>query len=106
MLLAYGIALRLGTGLGGDIPAAELALTTVLKMIVQPLVAWAVAAGLLGVQGHALLAVVVCSALPTAQNIFIQASRYGAGVTLSRDVIFATTVLAVPVVLVITALVG
>ena len=60
MLLAYGIALRLGTGLGGDIPAGELALTTVLKMIVQPLVAWAVAAGLLGVRGHALLAVVVC----------------------------------------------
>jgi hypothetical protein len=48
MLLAYGIALRLGPGLGGDLPAGELALTTGLKLVVQPLVAWAVAAGLLG----------------------------------------------------------
>ena len=106
MLLAYGIALRLGTGLGGDIPAGELALTTVLKMIVQPLVAWAVAAGLLGVQGHALLAVVVCSALPTAQNIFVHATRYDRATTLARDTILLTTIGSVPVILLVTVLLG
>ena len=36
MLLAYGIALRLGPGFGGEVPAAELALTSTLKLAVQP----------------------------------------------------------------------
>ncbi len=106
MLIAYGIALRLGPGFGGDIPKAELALTTILKLAVQPLVAWAVAALALGIGGHALLAVVVCSALPTAQNIFVHATRYGRATTLARDTILLTTALSVPVVLVITLLLG
>lgn len=106
MLLAYGIALRLGPGLGGDLPAGELALTTGLKLVVQPLVAWAVAAGLLGLQGHALLAVVVCSALPTAQNIFVHATRYDRATTLARDTILLTTIGAVPVILLATYLLG
>jgi malonate transporter len=106
MLIAYGIALRLGPGLGGDIPTGELTLTTVLKMVVQPLVAWAVAAGLLGLDGHALLAVVVCSALPTAQNIFVHATRYDRATTLARDTILLTTAGSVPVVLLLTLLLG
>ena len=106
MLVAYGIALRLGPGFGGDIPKAELALTTVLKLVVQPLTAWAVAALALGLEGHALLAVVVCSALPTAQNIFVHATRYGRATTLARDTILLTTALSVPVVLGITVLLG
>ena len=40
---------------------------------------------LLGLSGHALLAVVVCAALPTAQNVFGYAVRFGQGVTLGRD---------------------
>ena len=77
-----------------------------LKLIVQPLVAWAVAAGLLGVQGHALLAVVVCSALPTAQNIFVHATRYDRATTLARDTILLTTIGSVPVILLVTVLLG
>ena len=40
---------------------------------------------LLGLSGHALLAVDVCAALPTAQNVFGYAVRFGQGVTLGRD---------------------
>ena len=50
------------------------------------------------------LAVAVVAALPTAQNIFIQAAAYNRAVVLSRDTIFVTTVLSVPVVLALTAL--
>ncbi|HZB67944.1 MAG TPA: AEC family transporter, partial [Ornithinibacter sp.] len=85
MLLAYGIALRLGPGFGGDVPAGELVLTSTLKLAVQPLVAYAVAHHALGLSGHALLAVVVCSSLPTAQNIYVHATRYDRSVTLARD---------------------
>lgn len=106
MLLAYGIALRLGPGLGAGGPVAELATTTTLKLVVQPVVAWVVAHWLLGVDGTALLAVVVTSALPTAQNIFVHATRFGRGQELARDTILLTTMGSVPVILLITLLLG
>ena len=106
MLLAYGIALRLGPGFGGDVPAGELALTSTLKLAVQPLVAYAVAHHALGLSGHALLAVVVTSSLPTAQNVFVHATRYDRSATLARDTILVTTVGAVPVIALVVWLLG
>lgn len=35
------------------------------------------------------------AALPTAQNVFLFASRYGRGMTVARDVILCTTLLSV-----------
>ena len=64
----------------------------------QPLVAYALAHLALGRPGHALLAVVVCSSLPTAQNIFVHATRYDRSPTLARDTILVTTVGAVPLI--------
>lgn len=106
MLVAYGVALRLGPGLGRAGSMSELVTTSVLKLAVQPLVAWGVASLLLGVGGHALLAIVVCSALPTAQNIFVHATRYGRATVLARDTILITTVGAVPVILLVAWLLG
>lgn len=106
MLIAYGIALRLGPGLGAAGSVAELATTSLLKLVVQPLVAYAVAHLALGVDGPALLAVVVTSALPTAQNIFVHATRYERGTVLARDTILITTMGSVPVILLIAALLG
>lgn len=106
MLLAYGIALRLGPGFGGEVPPGELTLTSVLKLAVQPVVAYAVAHHVLGLTGHPLLAVVVCSALPTAQNIFVHATRYDRSTTLARDTILLTTLGAVPVIALVVWLLG
>ena len=106
MLVAYGIALRLGPGLGRAGSVAELATTSTLKLLVQPAVAWFVASVLLGVDGHTLLAIVVTSALPTAQNIFVHATRYDRATTLARDTILITTIGAVPVILLVAALLG
>jgi len=103
MLLAYGVSLRLGPKPGADVDSAELGLIVGLKLLLMPLVAW-LAGQALGLGGTALLAVTVLAALPTAQNIFVHANRYGRGVVLSRDAIFATTVLALPAMFVITAL--
>lgn len=104
MLLAYGLSLRLGPRPGSDGGFGPTIVASTLKLVGLPLVATLVAAGPMGLRGHELLSVAVVAALPTAQNIFIQASAYGRGEVLSRDTIFATTVLSVPVVLVITAL--
>ncbi|MGO4341035.1 AEC family transporter [Pedococcus sp. 2YAF34] len=106
MLIAYGIALRLGPGLGRAGSVTELAATSALKLVLQPLVAWFVASQLIGVEGHALLAIVVTSALPTAQNIFVHATRYGRATVLARDTILITTVGAVPVILFVAAVLG
>ena len=106
MLVAYGIALRLGPGLGRAGSVAELTTTSLLKLLVQPLVAWFVASVVLGVDGHALLAIVVTSSLPTAQNIFVHATRYDRATVLARDTILITTVGAVPVILLVAALLG
>ena len=54
--------------------------------------------------GHALLAQTVTAALPTAQNVFVYASRYGRGVVLARDTGFVTTVLAIPLIAAVAAL--
>ncbi len=44
------------------------------------------------------------SALPTAQNVFVIASRYDRGVLLARDAIFVSTVGCVLVILGVVAL--
>lgn len=104
MLLAYGISLRLGPRFGAG-AGSEIGVLSVLKLVVQPLAAYLACRFIFGLDGTALLAVSVLSALPTAQNIFIIASRYERGVVVARDTIFVTTMLCIPVLLVIVALV-
>ena len=106
MLVAYGIALRLGPGLGRAGSVTELATTSAIKLVLQPGIAWFVGAVVLGVDGPALFAIVVTSALPTAQNIFVHATRYDRATVLARDTILITTVGAVPVILLVAAVLG
>ena len=106
MLIAYGISLRLGPRPGHGTSVAEIALITVLKLVVQPLTAYVVGRFVLGLGDTGLLAVTVLAALPTAQNIFVHATRYRRGEVVARDSIFTTTVLSVPVLFVIAAVVG
>ncbi len=73
------------------------------KLAVMPGLAVVVglAAGLGGAQ---LLTPVVTAALPTAQNVFMYASRYGAAKDLARDAVLLTTAGFVPVVLLAAAI--
>jgi malonate transporter len=105
MLLAYGISLRLGPRPGQGTSVGEIGAITLLKLGVQPAAAYLVARHLLGLSDTGLLAVTVLAALPTAQNIFVHATRYGRAEVLARDSVFVTTVLSVPAVVVIVALV-
>ena len=76
-------------------------LAVALKLLVMPLVAWAAARYLFGLDGHELFVAVVLAALPTAQNVFVYASRYGRGETLARDAVLLSTLLALPVIVVV-----
>ena len=77
----------------------------VLKCIVHPLLALLVGL-LLGLEGPGLLAVVVCAALPTAQNVFAYAARFEQGVALGRDAALSSTVVSVPVLFTVVAVLG
>ena len=73
------------------------------KLAVMP--GLAVAVGLAaGLRGTQLLVPVVTAALPTAQNVFMYASRYGVGKDLARDAVLLTTAGFVPVVLLAAAI--
>ena len=104
MLLAYGVSLRFGPLPGTGASALELGYITTLKLIVQPAAAYLIARFALGLDDTALFAVTLLAALPTAQNIFIHATRYDRAVVVARDSIFLTTVLSAPALFVITAL--
>lgn len=104
MLIAYGVSLRLGPLPGAGPGLAEIGAITALKLVAQPLAAYVAARFALGLDGAALLAVTVTAALPTAQNIFVHATRYDQSVLVARDAIFVTTVLCVPTIAVITLL--
>ncbi|AHK29434.1 hypothetical protein OPAG_04264 [Rhodococcus opacus PD630] len=96
-LLAFGISLYGVRVLEkGTSPRRDVALASVLKIVVQPVLAYLMARYLLGLDGHELFAIVVVATLPTAQNVFVYASRYGVGTVLARDTAFVTTLAAIP----------
>ena len=75
------------------------------KLLVAPGLAGALGLGL-GLRGAELLVPVTTAALPTAQNVFMYASRYGAAKPLARDAVLVTTAGFVPVVLIAAAVLG
>ncbi|WP_103504644.1 MULTISPECIES: AEC family transporter [Streptomyces] len=104
VLLAFGISLH-----GRALPARgpdrwPVLLSVLVKVTVQPFLAWAIGWGAFGLEGEALFAVVVVAALPAAQNLFTYASRYDIGTTLARDSVLLSTILAAPALVVVTVL--
>ena len=73
------------------------------KLVVVPLLALGLGAAL-GLRGPALLVPITTAGLPSAQNVFMYATRYGAAKPLARDCVLLTTVGFVPVVLLAAAL--
>lgn len=105
MLIAYGASLRLNPPVGRSGNNREVALVVPLKLVVQPLVAGGVALAL-GLDGRVLLGVVITAALPTAQNIFMHATRYRVGEGVARESILLTTLLCLPVTAIIALALG
>jgi len=106
VLMAFGMSLvgmrplRAGTG------RAEIIVGTALKSVVMPVAAYLIARFGFGASGHDLFGAVVMAALPTAQNVFLFASRYDRGVVVTRDIVLLSSIGAVPVLLVVTAFLG
>ncbi|MBN9605674.1 MAG: AEC family transporter [Actinomycetales bacterium] len=104
ILINFGLSLHGTRILQAGPDRRGVVLAAVLKLVAMPVVAWLVAGPLLGLSGHDLFAAVALAALPTAQNVFAYAQRYGRGVVLARDVVLVTTLGSIPVLLVVAAL--
>lgn len=103
VLIAFGISLRLGPR--PDRAAGPmLAWQSTLKLVVMPAVAYLFGAYALHLGQADLLAVTVMAGLPTAQNVFVMASRYGRGVVMARDAVFVSTILSLASIFVLAAL--
>jgi predicted permease len=77
---------------------------SVFKLVLMPLAAWVFGRFVFGLEGHALFAAVALAALPTGQNVFNYAQRYGRAEVLARDVVLTTTAGSFPVMLLVAAL--
>lgn len=83
-------------GLGLDLRGTtreEMALIA-FKCLAFPLLTWAVCGALFGVRGEWLSYLVLISAMPTPQNLFVFAQRYDVGVDLSASIVIKTSLVS------------
>nr|WTA65204.1 AEC family transporter [Micromonospora sp. NBC_00855] len=99
----------LGASMHRTVPSraepVALAVITALKLVAQPVIAYA--AGLaLHLSAPQLLAVVLCAGLPTAQNTFIFSQEYGVGEAVANRAVVVTTTLSLFTLAAAAALLG
>lgn len=104
VLMAFGMSLHGSRPLRADNGRVEILTAAVIKAAVMPVIAFLVAWLGFGMHGQPLFAAVALAALPTAQNVYNFAARYERGVAVARDIVLLTTLLAVPALLLIAAL--
>lgn len=97
VLLAFGMSLHGNRVLHSGGHTAEILTATALKSAVMPAVAFAVGRFIFNLDHHMLLGVVLMAALPTAQNVFLFANRYGRGETVARETVLLSTAATAPV---------
>jgi len=106
LLLNFGMALAAGGVLRPGPHRKDVVLASALKLVAMPVLAWALARFVFGLEGQVLFTAVVLAALPSANNVFNFAQRYERGVTLARDAVFITTLGSLPVLFVVAWLLG
>lgn len=99
LLLSFGMSLHGQRPLGTAGVRTEVLVSTAIKLVAAPLVGYAVGRWIFGLEGLNLFGVVVMSALPTAQNVFLFSHQFGMKSVIARDVVFLTSFLSFPVIL-------
>jgi predicted permease len=107
MLLAFGISLVGSRPLQRDLGRRRDVWTAVVaKLLLHPVIAWVMAAFVFRMNAEHIYIAVILACLPTAQNIFVNASRYDSGITVAKDTVLVTSVLGIPVMFIVAALLG
>jgi len=104
ILLTFGMSLHGSRVLAPGTDRRDVLLASSLKLAAMPVVAWLLGQFVWHLHGHRLFVVVVLAALPTAQNVFNYAQRYGVGTVLARDTVLITTALSIAVLVIVAAL--
>jgi malonate transporter len=104
VLISFGMSLHGQRLLQPGSGRRDVLLASAIKLSLMPVTAWILGAFLFHLGATELLAVVVLAGLPTAQNVFNYAQRYSRGETIARDTVLITTIGAVPVLVIVAAL--
>ena len=104
VLLTFGMSLHGNKPLSARTNRVDVIVATALKALVMPAIAYVSAAHLFHLDSEIVFGAVLMASLPTAQNVFMFASRYDRGVATARDVVLLSSIAAVPVVLLAAAL--
>lgn len=105
MLMAFGISLV------GSRPLdkkqgrrRDTLLASAVKLLIHPLAAWLLASFVFQLDADGVFVATILATLPTAQNVFVSASRYNTGLIVARDTVFITTILAIPAMIAVAGL--
>lgn len=103
-LVVFGLGLA-GTKVlqKGEVARRDVLLAAFWKNVLHPIVAAGIGMAF-GLSGTALLTVVVIAALPTAQNVYTYALRFGTAETMARDTGVVSTLASFPVLVAISLL--
>ncbi|GAA1611855.1 AEC family transporter [Leucobacter chromiireducens] len=105
VLLSFGMSLRGQRALQRGTGRAAVFVATGLKIFAMPLVAWLLALAF-GLPSHEVFVATTIAALPTAQNVYNYAATYRRAETMVRDTVFLTTFTSLPVIALISVLLG
>lgn len=104
VLISFGMSLHGQRPLQPGAQRLDVLLASAIKVIAMPVVAYLLGAFVFSLTPEHLFVVVVLAALPSAQNVFNYAQRYETGEVLARDAVLLTTIVAVPVLVAVAAL--
>jgi len=101
LLFALGLSLATQKLWDAKDQRPDIVLASTLKLLVMPTIAWLLGAFVFALSPEGLFTVVILATLPSAQNVFNYAQRYGVSFPLARDSVVITTVLSLPVMLLV-----
>jgi len=104
VLLAFGMSLHGQRLLKAGTGRKQVAVASVIKVAVMPVIAYLLGRYAFGLVGTELFGVVTVAALPTAQNIYNFSARYNRATVIVRDTVLVTTIASLPALLLIAAL--
>jgi malonate transporter len=104
VLLSFGMSLHGSAPLRDPSIRTDVIVASAVKLLVMPAVAFVFARFVFGLDDQQVFVLTTLGALPAAQNVFNYAQRYDAAVPVARDVVLISTIGAVPVLVLIAAL--
>jgi hypothetical protein len=104
VLIGFGMSLHGSTPLRDPTIRTDVIVASAVKLFAMPALAFVLARYVFDVSDQHVFVLTVLAGLPTAQNVFNYAQRYDAAVPVARDVVLVTTIGAVPVLVLVAAL--